>query len=111
MIEMLFKSIAIVASLMSLSIWLSYWGELGASFKLRGGEALKVKSDARLNNEPHADADRLRRYNLSPYETHWPGFALDPWMRKDVSVIPSKKNEVCLVHVGKVSFSFTSCEP
>lgn len=106
-----------IISLMSMGLGISYWEELGATLKLRGG-AVMTKSDYESEvqlassedvingapRRPSREADRFRAYNRSPYERHWPGFVLDPWMRKEVDVIPSKKKEVCLMHIGKVSF-------
>jgi hypothetical protein len=102
---------------MGLSV--SYWEGIVGNFasKLRGTDnSVSIKSDETAqestglisslradSSRDVIDADsRLNEYNLSPYERHFPTYRLDPWMRKTVDTIPSKENEVCLVHVGKV---------
>ena len=66
--------------------------------------SLQVVVNDDVTTEPPEvdDSDRLNEYNRSPYERHFPMHLLDPWMHKQVNRIPSKENEVCLVHVGKV---------
>ena len=61
-----------------------------------------VANDVTTEPSEVDDSDRLNEYNRSPYERHFPMHLLDPWMHKQVNRIPSKENEVCLVHVGKV---------
>ena len=119
------KSLMTSISLLSMGLGFSYWEGIGNIFKLRGGGNVLTKSDEEISKvtidssslqvianddattEPsHADdSDRLNEYNRSPYERHFPNYLLDPWMRKQVNSIPSKENEVCLVHVGKVRLS------
>jgi len=106
---MMQKKIIISISLCSICIGLLHWGQFNASLNLRGGVDVVAKNDEasveRAESSPsheEAHAARLRAYNLSPFERHWPAYHLDPWMRKQVDTYPSKENEVCLVHVGKV---------
>ena len=118
------KSLMTSISLLSMGLGFSYWEGICNIFKLRGGGNVLTKSDKTskvaidsfslqvianddATTEPsHVDdSDRLNEYNRSPYERHFPNYLLDPWMRKQVNSIPSKENEVCLVHVGKVRLS------
>jgi hypothetical protein len=105
------KSLTVAICLLSMGLGVSYWEGIGHVFSLRGGDVLTKKDEgARMSSLQVAvkevdDEDRLNEYNLSPYERHFPMWLLDPWMRKYVDSIPSKENEVCLVHVGKVRFS------
>ena len=90
----------VAASLLSICLGIFYWETTSFWEKIGTfiGSDVKTKSDL----EEIIDADRLREYNLSPFEMHWPGWRLSPWMRKWVERYPSKSKEVCLVHVGKV---------
>lgn len=111
--------IAIAISLLSMGIGVSYWEAIGTSLNLRGVDVATRDDETNVldgTTDEFDDRDigaikddELRSYNLSPYDKHWPGYQLDPWMRKQVDDIPSKQNEVCLVHVGKVSLLLIIC--
>ncbi|KAL3766126.1 hypothetical protein ACHAWO_008517 [Cyclotella atomus] len=109
------KSLTVAISLLSMGLGVSYWEGTGHVFSLRGGDVLTKKDEgARMSSLQVAvkevdDEDRLNEYNLSPYERHFPMWLLDPWMRKYVDSIPSKENEVCLVHVGKSAGYTVAC--
>ncbi|KAL3784451.1 hypothetical protein HJC23_002495 [Cyclotella cryptica] len=62
-----------------------------------------------FDNEDNIDEDQLQAYNLSPFEKHWPGYHIDPWMYKAVTWYPPKDKEVCLVHVGKSAGYTVAC--
>lgn len=112
------KTTGLVLSALSMGLGVSYWERIGADWNLRGASSsssvvTKVESQSEVSSMAHdvdpvtllqddTDVDKLRAYNLSPYERHWPQYRLDPWMHKQIDTIPSKDKEVCLVHVGKV---------
>lgn len=116
----MFKTTLFILSALSMGLGVSYWDRTNVDWNLRGATSAVVvtKEDSQASSDPAVDQmmlqpqddndnvqhenDELQAYNLSPYEMHWPEYQLDPWMRKRVDRIPSKDNEVCLVHVGKV---------
>jgi hypothetical protein len=123
------SSIAIAATLLFVAFGTSYFALPGNNLRW-SSEDFAIKADENLNDilfstqkvndgdsnddgeysyqeafegEDEIDEDQLKAYNLSPFEKHWPGYHIDPWMYKAVDWYPPKDKEVCLVHVGKVS--------
>ncbi|KAL7518541.1 hypothetical protein ACHAWX_003361 [Stephanocyclus meneghinianus] len=123
------KSIAIAATLLFACFGISYF-VLPGNILRRSSEDLAIKTNESSNEEvddgdwnddgaysnqeslkddDEIDEDKLKAYNLSPFEKHWPGYHIDPWMYKAVNWYPPKEKEVCLVHVGKSAGYTVAC--
>ncbi|KAL7483315.1 hypothetical protein ACHAW6_008972 [Cyclotella cf. meneghiniana] len=123
------KSIAIAATLLFVCFDISCFVLPGNNLR-RSSEDLAIKTDESSNEEvddrdwnddgaysnqeslkddDEIDEDKLKAYNLSPFEKHWPGYHIDPWMYKAVYWYPPKEKEVCLVHVGKSAGYTVAC--
>ncbi|KAL7480649.1 hypothetical protein ACHAW6_006322 [Cyclotella cf. meneghiniana] len=86
--------------------------DLFSAQKTNGGDSNGDGAYSYLESSKDDDEileDKLKAYNLSPFEKHRPGYHIDPWMYKAVDWYPPKDKEVCLVHVGKSAGYTVAC--